>query len=112
VIARSVVLLEGLLAPGLRRSSTSPRNRDVAVNRRRHDGTVRTTIDLPDDLHERVRHLAHLHRRSMSEVVANLVRVGLRQPDAEPPVGPRGMPRRSVGRPITADDLRFSDDED
>ena len=72
---------------------------------------MRTTIDLPDDLHDLARQLAHLHHRSMSEVVADLMRLGLRRPGSEPPAGPRGMPQRSIGRLITAEDVRSLDDE-
>lgn len=72
---------------------------------------MRTTIDLPDDLHELARQLAHDSGRSMSEVVTALIRGGLAQPTAAPPQSPRGMPSVSVGRPITAEDVRALDDE-
>ncbi len=72
---------------------------------------VRTTIDLPDDLHELARQLAHEGNRSMSEVIAELIRLGLRQGRSEPTSSRRGMPLVSVGRPVTAEDVRSLDDE-
>lgn len=72
---------------------------------------MRTTIDLPDDLHALARQLAHDTGRSMSEVVAELMRGGLARPDAEPQRSRRGMPVVTVGRPVTAEDVRSLDDE-
>lgn len=72
---------------------------------------MRTTIELPDDLHELARQLAHEGNRSMSEVVAELIRLGLRRERAEPPTGTRGLPIVAVGRPVTAEDVRSLDDE-
>ena len=72
---------------------------------------MRTTIDLPADIHELARQLAHDRRRSMSDVIAELIRLGLAQ-DKQPLVrSKRGMPQVSVGRSITADDVRSLDDE-
>lgn len=72
---------------------------------------MRTTIELPDDLHALARQLAHDGNRSMSEVIAELVRLGLRRDLAAPRSSRRGMPQVSVGRPITAEDVRNLDDE-
>lgn len=72
---------------------------------------MRTTIDLPDDLHELARQLAHEGNRSMSDVVAELIRLGLRQSRAEPSAAVRGLPVVAVGRLVTADDVRSLDDE-
>lgn len=72
---------------------------------------MRTTIDLPDDLHELARELAHQSNRSMSEVIADLVRQGLRRRAADLRSSRRGMPLISVGRPVTAEDVRALDDE-
>ncbi len=71
---------------------------------------VRTTVDLPDDLHELARQIAHQTGRSMSEVIAELVRSGLRREAPEIPVSRRGMPAIAVGRPVTAEDVRSLDD--
>ena len=73
---------------------------------------MRTTIDLPDDLHELARQLAHQNDRSMSEVVAELIRIGLRRPADDHATTPRGMPQRSIGRSVTAEDVRSLDDDE
>lgn len=72
---------------------------------------MRTTIDLPDDLHELARQLAHDENRSMSEVISELIRLGVRRPPAEVATTGRGLPQLSVGRPITAEDVRSLDDD-
>ncbi|HSL57065.1 MAG TPA: hypothetical protein VK866_04415 [Acidimicrobiales bacterium] len=72
---------------------------------------MRTTVDLPDDLHELARQLAHQSNRSMSEVVAELMRLGLRRPHADLRASGRGMPQLSVGRVVTSEDVRSLDDE-
>lgn len=72
---------------------------------------MRTTIELPDDLHQLARQLAHDSGRSMSEVVAELIRRGLARPTAAPAQSRHGLPTVSVGRPITAEDVRALDDE-
>lgn len=72
---------------------------------------MRTTIDLPDDLHELARQLAHDANRSMSEVLAELIRLGLRRERPAPTTTARGLPQVSVGRPITAEHVRSLDDD-
>ncbi|MFN0089827.1 MAG: antitoxin [Acidimicrobiales bacterium] len=72
---------------------------------------MRTTIDLPDDLHALARQLAHESNRSMSEVIAELIRLGMRRDRPARAWGRRGMPVLSVGRPITAEDVRSLDDD-
>jgi hypothetical protein len=73
---------------------------------------MRTTIDLPDDLHDLARQLAHENNQSMSEVVVALARAGLRSSaPATLPTSTRGLPVVRVGRPITAEDVRSLDDE-
>jgi predicted transcriptional regulator len=72
---------------------------------------VRTTIDLPEELHELVRRLAHDENRSMSEVISDLIRLGVRQTRADAAVARPGLPQVSVGRPITAEDVRSLDDD-
>jgi hypothetical protein len=76
-----------------------------------YDAAVRTTIDLPDDLHRLARQLARDSNRSMGDVVAELMRLGLRGDRTPASTGPRGMPQVSVGRPITAEDVRALDDD-
>ena len=71
---------------------------------------MRITVDLPDDLHQLARQLAHEQNRSMSDVVADLIRLGLNRP-AAPTAGRRGLPLVSIGRPVTAEDVRSLVDE-
>jgi predicted transcriptional regulator len=73
---------------------------------------MRTTVDLPDDLHAVARQLAHDGNRSMSEVIAELIRLGLRRGEAALPSSPRGLPLLSVGRPVTPEDVRSLDDDE
>lgn len=74
---------------------------------------MRTTIDLPADLLERSRAIARDTSRSLSEVVADLVRRGLEPGAPTPPdLSPRtGLPLVSVGRVVTSEDVRSLDDE-
>jgi predicted transcriptional regulator len=71
---------------------------------------MRTTIDLPADLHELARQLAHETNRSMSEVITELIRLGLHRPEPVA-IGPHGLPQLAVGRPVTAEDVRSLDDD-
>jgi len=78
-----------------------------------YDASMRTTIDLPVDLLERAKAIARDTSRSLSEVVADLVRRGL-EPGATqpPPRSPRtGLPVVSIGRVVTSEDVRSLDDE-
>lgn len=74
---------------------------------------MRTTIDLPDDLHRQALSIARDTSRSLSETVADLMRRGLSQ-------GHRaeisrstvtGLPVVRLGTTITTDDVRQLDDE-
>lgn len=81
---------------------------------------MRTTIDLPDDLHRAVTSIAAHSRRSMNQTVADLIRRGL-----APPSGPlgsgapstlrldqdTGLPVIRSPRPVTAEDVRALEDE-
>ncbi len=71
---------------------------------------MRTTIDLPADLHAVAREMAHQQRKSLSQVVAELVRLGL-GPVGSVTVPVSGLPTIRVGRPITAEDVRSMEDE-
>jgi hypothetical protein len=78
---------------------------------------MRTTIDLPDDLHQAVASIAAHTRRSMNQTVAELIRRGLAPaaPAAEAAGfwlhGPTGLPQIRSPRPVTAEDVRALDDE-
>ena len=75
---------------------------------------MRTTIDLPDDVHELARRVARDRGVSLGEAVAALIRQNLGRADRLR-VGTStrtGLPTVSVGRPVTSDDVRSLDDED
>jgi Arc/MetJ family transcription regulator len=76
-------------------------------------GFMRTTIELPDDLHRQAMSIARDTSRSLSETVAELMRRGLGQG-----TGPRisrsevtGLPLVRLGNTITTDDVRELEDE-
>jgi hypothetical protein len=74
---------------------------------------MRTTIDLPDDLHRLAQSIARDTSRSLSATVADLMRRGLTDG------GPRallrsdrtGLPVIRLGSVITSEDVRTLDDE-
>ena len=76
---------------------------------------MRTTIDLPDDLHQQAKAIARDTERSLSETVAALVRRGLERDHArEVRISPTtGLPLISVGRVVTceSDDVRAANDD-
>lgn len=78
---------------------------------------MRTTIDLPEDLHRIAVALAQHNRRSLSRTVADLMRRGLdsRIGEGEPPAyrldEQTGLPVVSSKRPITPEDVKSLDDE-
>lgn len=77
-----------------------------------YDAVMRTTLDLPDDVHALVRELAHQQGKSMGQVVAELIMAA--RPPADRSVattGARGFPVVSVGHPVTIDDVASLDDE-
>lgn len=83
---------------------------------------MRTTIDLPAELHHVVSSVAQHTRRSMNQTVADLIRRGLA---VVPPGGPgaadagpalcisavTGLPEIRSPRPVTAEDVRALEDE-
>lgn len=73
-----------------------------------YDADVRTTVDLPPNVHERVRRLAAERGDSMSAVLADLTMRGLAQlaSPVELTTEPRtGLPVLSIGRRITDEDV-------
>ena len=74
---------------------------------------MRTTIDLPADLHEAARSLARDRGTTLSEAVAALVRRGLGQTGTiEYGRSDRtGLPTARVGRVVTFDDVRSLEDD-
>ncbi len=77
-------------------------------------GGMRTTIDLPDELHEQALAIAQDTRCTLSETVADLIRRGLRAGStAAISLDPRtGLPLVSVGTVVTSEDMRSLEDED
>jgi hypothetical protein len=75
---------------------------------------VRTTIDLPDDLHKQALAIARDTHRTLSETVANLIRRGLGAGStATISRDPRtGLPLVSVGTVVTSEDVRLLEDEE
>ena len=84
---------------------------------------MRTTIDLPTDLHHAVSLIATHSRQSMNQTLVELIRRGLAQaPQAPQPVntaartGPRidaatGLPLMHSARPVSVEDVRALEDE-
>lgn len=75
---------------------------------------MRTTVDLPDDLHRQAMSIARDTSRSFSETVAELIRRGLGQGGrAEISRSPRtGLPVVHVGHVITTEDVRALEDDE
>ena len=88
-----------------------------------HDATMRTTIDLPEDLHRIATSLARHNRRSLGQIVAELMRRGLEMPAApdhriaEPQAvytidELTGLPVvQGSGRIVTDEDVKALEDE-
>jgi hypothetical protein len=73
---------------------------------------MRTTIDLPDDLHRQAVSIARDSSRTLSETVADLLRraLGHGQPQAVFRSPSTGLPVIRLGTPITTDDVRALED--
>ena len=75
---------------------------------------MRTTIDLPEDLHRQAMSIARDSHRTLSQTVTCLIRRGLDQtgPSDEPTRSARtGLRTVGLGKVITTDDVRSLDDE-
>lgn len=75
---------------------------------------MRTTIDLPDALHQQAQAIARDTRRTLSETIADLIRRGLStaQPAAMSTDPRTGLPVVSVGTVVTSEDVRSLEDEE
>ena len=74
---------------------------------------MRTTVDLPDELHRHVRAIARDTHRTFSDTVADLMRRGL-SPDAPAAVSRsrrNGLPVVTLGTVVTTEDVRALDDD-
>jgi hypothetical protein len=80
-----------------------------------YDDVVRTTIDLPEDLHRQAQAIARDTARTLSETVAILIRRGLGQGGAAAETLSRsartGLPVLRVGTTITSEDVRALEDD-
>ena len=75
---------------------------------------MRTTVDLPEDLHRQVRAIARDTHRTFSDTVADLMRRGL-SPDIPAAVSAStrtGLPVLTLGTVVTTEDVRALDDEE
>ena len=82
-----------------------------------YDADMRTTVDLPPALYQRVKERAADHQQSMSSTLASLVSQGLDLQDettkAEVEVDPvSGFPVISIGRAITSEEVARLIEED
>jgi hypothetical protein len=75
---------------------------------------MRTTIDLPDDLHAQAVAIARDSHQSLSQTVAGLMRRGLGSGEqGEITTSARtGLPVAHLGRTITSEDVRRLEDDD
>lgn len=76
---------------------------------------MRTTVDLPPDVHERAKQIAELRRESLSATVADLTIRGLASLGdpaniSTDPVS--GLPTLTLGRRITAADVTAALDDE
>ena len=75
---------------------------------------MRTTIDLPDDLHRQALSIARDTSRSLSETVADLIRRGLGGSEGTSEVSTSartGLPVVRLGTTISTEDVRALDDD-
>lgn len=79
-----------------------------------YDDIMRTTIDLPNDLHQQAMFIARDTSRTLSETVADLMRRGLGQGGmTEVSRSERtGLPVVRLGKIITSEDVRSLEDDD
>jgi hypothetical protein len=75
---------------------------------------MRTTIDLPDDLHKQALAIARDTHQTLSQTVAELLRRALTTASAiATSTDPRtGLPLVTVGRVVTSEDVRSLEDEE
>jgi Arc/MetJ family transcription regulator len=78
-----------------------------------YDEFMRTTVDLPADLHAQAVAIARDTHRSLSETVAFLMRRGLGEsrPAALAHSTATGLPVVRLGRMITTEDVRSLEDD-
>ncbi len=82
------------------------------IAHRCYDAVMRTTVDLPDDLHALARELAHQQHKTLSGVIVEMLRkatgTGSATRDSSHETG---WPTVNLDRPITIEDVRSLEDE-
>ena len=75
---------------------------------------MRTTVDLPDDLHRQLTAIARDTHRTLSQTITDLMRraMGHDSAAAVSPSPRTGLPVLSVGTVITTEDVRALDDDE
>jgi len=75
---------------------------------------MRTTLDLPDDLHALATAIARDTHQTLSQTIATLIRRGLSSADqGDITTSSRtGLPVAHLGRTITSEDVRRLEDDD
>lgn len=74
---------------------------------------MRTTIELPDDLHRQAVAIARDTRRTLGETVADLMRRGLRAEAREVSRSHvTGLPLLHLGQVVTTEDVRAIEDDE
>jgi len=75
---------------------------------------MRTTIDLPDDLHAQAVAIARDTHQTLSQAVAGLIRRGLGpgDPGKIATSARTGLPVAHLGKTITTEDVRRLEDDD
>lgn len=76
---------------------------------------MRTTIDLPDELHRQAKTIARYRSWTLSEAIAWLMRRGLGEETSEPVYGRdelTGLPTVRFGRVVTSEEIEQFLDED
>lgn len=78
-----------------------------------YDDFMRTTVDLPADLHAQAMAIARDTHRTLSETVAFLMRRGLGENRVSEPTrsAATGLPIVHLGRMITTEDVRSLEDD-
>jgi hypothetical protein len=82
-----------------------------------HDEQMRTTVEIPESLHQIAMGLARHTKRSLSQTVVDLMEIGLNSgslpaTQEETAVHPQtGLPLARSRRPVTEDDVRSVMDE-
>jgi hypothetical protein len=83
------------------------------MTRQHYDALMRTTIDLPADLHRLTTALARSYNQTLSQTIADILRRAL-LPDGGPAVSVdarTGLPVVHLGRPLTDEDVAAVGDD-